>query len=92
MSDAEIKRATAATFDSRRGDPEVPSAKAFRAVVESLNHQHGETTALDLLYALVSLSDARDRKRMPQVFRNATWFGAGFKRKRIAVETLARIL
>ncbi|GER21412.1 DUF932 domain-containing protein [Variovorax boronicumulans] len=92
VSDAEIKRATAAAFGSRRGDPEVPGAKAFQAVVKSLNQQRGETTALDLLYALASLSDARDRKRLPHDFRNATWFGAGFKRKQIAIETLARIL
>lgn len=92
VSDAEIKRATAAAFGSRRGDPEVPGTKAFRAVVNSLNQQRGETTALDLLYALASLSDKRDRKRLPHDFRNSTWFGAGFKRKRIAIETLARIL
>lgn len=92
VPDAELKRATAATFGSRRGDPEVPGAKAFRAVVKSLNQQRGETTALDLLYALASLSDARDRKRLPHDVRNVTWFGAGFKRKQIAVETLARIL
>jgi len=92
VSDAEIKRATAAAFGSRRGDPEVPGAKAFRAIVKSLNQQRGETTALDLLYALASLSDARDRKRLPHDFRNAAWFGAGFKRKQLAVQALARML
>ncbi|MNV78021.1 hypothetical protein D3C71_1714890 [compost metagenome] len=92
MSDAEIKRATAAAFGSRRGDPEVPGAKAFRAVVNVLNQQRCETSALDLLYAIASLSDARDRKRLPHDFRNATWFGTGFKRKRITIETLVRIL
>lgn len=92
VSDNEIKRATAAAFGSRRGDPEVPGAKAFRAVVNVLNQQRCETSALDLLYAIASLSDARDRKRLPHDFRNATWFGTGFKRKRITIETLARIL
>ncbi|MDP9932608.1 DUF932 domain-containing protein [Variovorax paradoxus] len=92
VSDNEIKRATAAAFGSRRGDPEVPGAKAFRAVVNVLNQQRCETTALDLLYALSSLSDARDRKRLPHDFRNAAWFGSGFKRKQLAVQALARML
>lgn len=92
VSGSEIKEATAAAFGSRRGDPEVPGAKAFRAVVKSLNQPRGETTALDLLYALASLSDARDRKRLPHDFRNAAWFGVGFKRKQLAVQALAQML
>lgn len=92
VSDAEIKRATAAAFGSRRGDPEVPAAKAFRAVVKSLNQKSSETTALDLLCALAALSDARDRKRLPHDFQSAAWFGAGFKRKQLTVQAFARML
>lgn len=97
LSYSEMRRATAATFGSRGDDPDTPSGKAFRAVLNSLRQgstadKRVETTSLDLLYALASVSDARDLKRWPQDFRNATWFGAGFKRKQLAVHALARML
>lgn len=94
-SEAEIKQATAAAFGSRGDDPNVPSAKALKAVFTALrevNQARTTPTSLDLLYALAHVSDARDQKRRPEDITNNAWFGAGAKRKQLAVRTLARML
>lgn len=57
----EICKATAAAFSSRRGD-DVPSPAALKAIAHDLNRPSGEATALDLLHALATLSDARNPK------------------------------
>lgn len=96
-SELQVKRVVAATFGSRDGDPNAPSAKALRAVVTALDRsrtaaKHTDTTALDLLYALASVSDARDQQRFPDDVRHATWFAAGANRKQFGLRALSRLL
>lgn len=94
-SQAQIKHATAATFGSRGEDPNTPSAKSLKAVLTALrevNPASKTTTALDLLYALAYVSDARERRRRPEDITYNTWFGAGAKRKQFVLRTLDRML
>ncbi|MDP9880311.1 hypothetical protein J2W25_004640 [Variovorax boronicumulans] len=92
VSSDEICKATAAAYSSRRGGDDVPSPAALKAITRALGHPSGEANALDLLHALVTLSDTRNRKRWGQDFRGAAWFGTGLKRKQRAVQALARML
>ncbi|PZQ78238.1 Uncharacterised protein [Xylophilus ampelinus] len=91
VSGDDIYKVTAAAYSSRR-DGDVPSAAGLKAVTRALDRSSGEATALDLLHALVTLSDTRNRKRWGQDFRAVAWFGAGLKRKQRAVQALARML
>lgn len=93
-SEAQIKQAIAATFGSRGDDPNVPSARALKAVFTAVRESTKGAKApspIDLLYALAQVSDARDQQRHPEDITNNTWFGAGAKRKQFAVRALARM-
>lgn len=95
VSEDHIKQATAATFGTRGDDPNAPSAKALRSVLSALRESKpaskSPATALDLLYALSAVSDARERRRSPADIRDNTWFGVGAKRKQRAINVLARL-
>lgn len=94
-SEAQIKQVTAAAFGSRGDDPNLPSTKTLKAVLSVLregNQAKTAPSALDLLYALAHVSDAREQRRRPEDITNNTWFGAGARRKQLAVRALARML
>ncbi|TFZ02858.1 DUF932 domain-containing protein [Ramlibacter henchirensis] len=96
VSEENIKQATAATFGPRDDDPNRPSAKTLRSIVSALREGRSSSksplTALDLLYALAAVSDAREQRRSPADLLNNTWFGVGAKRKQLAINALARLI
>jgi hypothetical protein len=96
VTETHIRCATAAAFGTRNDDPSTPSAKSLRNVLALLREGNkrasSRATGLDVLYAIASISDARERRRVPNDFVQSNWFGVGAKRKQRAIQVLARLL
>lgn len=95
MSDADARSALHLILGSGQvPGHRAPRLKSTEAVLMLFKAHAGRRrpTALDLLFALAQHVDAQEQRKRPHDALYSTWFGAGARRKQLAVSILRDML